>query len=78
MGNVQVKKVDRLKQTLWEKSYIPEIARGVGVTMKHFFKNLGFDSDEVMTFTTPYPDEKREYPDRYRGQHHRSSCKIDA
>ncbi|MFB6374715.1 MAG: NADH-quinone oxidoreductase subunit I [Bradymonadaceae bacterium] len=69
MGEVRVTTVEQKERTLLEKSYIPEIVKGLGVTMKHFFQNLGFDDEKDSTFTTPYPDEKREYPDRYRGQH---------
>ena len=69
MGEVKVKVLEQDERTLWEKSYIPEIVRGLGVTMGHFFKNLGFNEEEEMTFTTQYPDEKRNYPDRYRGKH---------
>jgi NADH-quinone oxidoreductase subunit I len=69
MGEVHVKQLEQEERTLLEQSYIPEIIKGLGVTMKHFFKNLGFDDSEELTFTTQYPDEKRDYPDRYRGQH---------
>ena len=40
MGTVQVKQVDRIKATFWEKSYIPEFVRGLAITSKHFFSNL--------------------------------------
>ena len=69
MGDVGVKQLEQKKRTLLEKSYIPEIIKGLGVTMKHFFQNLGFDEDQDQTFTTQYPEEKRDYPDRYRGKH---------
>lgn len=70
MGTVQVKKVNRIKQTLWEKSYIPEIARGLGVTMKHFFRNLSPRESDRTVFTRNYPEEPADYyPERYRGMH---------
>lgn len=69
-NNVRVKKVDRIKTTLWEKSYIPEIARGLGVTMKHFFTNLNPNKEKRLTFTRDYPFEPADYyPERYRGMH---------
>lgn len=68
-NTVRVKKVDRIKQSLWEKSYIPEIARGLGVTMKHFFTNLNPNKEKRLTFTREYPEVPTDYPERYRGMH---------
>ena len=39
MGTVDVKVMERHQKTFWEKSYIPEIARGLGVTISQFFTN---------------------------------------
>lgn len=69
MGEVNVKKMERPDKSLWEKSYLPEIARGLSVTMKHFFKNLNPDKEKRDTFTTSYPEERNEYPERFRGMH---------
>jgi NADH-quinone oxidoreductase subunit I len=61
-------------------SYLPEIFRGVGVSMKHFFENtreMVRDKrpdpvlnryDEGIT-TISYPEQKRPYPERFRGVH---------
>jgi NADH-quinone oxidoreductase subunit I len=62
------------------KSYVPEIVRGVGVSMKHFFENtremlLGKRPDPVLEryedgiTTISYPEQKRPYPERFRGIH---------
>ena len=70
MGTVQVKQVDRIKTSFWEKSYIPEFARGLAITSKHFFSNLlspqkaslnyaeeaEEDPDAIKIFTREYPD----------------------
>lgn len=70
MGTVQVKKVERVKATLWEKSYIPEIMRGLSVTMRHFFRNMSPSASRRLTFTRDYPFAPIDYyPERYRGQH---------
>jgi len=29
------------KLSFWQKTYVPEIARGLGITGRHFFRNLG-------------------------------------
>ncbi len=62
------------------KSYLPEVVRGVGVSMKHFFDNTremlrGERPDPVLDrydegiTTISYPEEKRPYPERFRGIH---------
>ena len=69
MGNVQVKNVVRHNQGLWEKSYIPEIAKGLKITMQHFFRNLSPNKENRTTFTRQYPEEQIPYPERFRGLH---------
>jgi NADH-quinone oxidoreductase subunit I len=62
------------------ESYLPEIARGVGISMKHFFENTremvrGERPDPVLErfdggiTTISYPEQKRPYPERFRGLH---------
>lgn len=58
--------VNRPERNLWVQAYLPEIARGLSITTKQFFKNLFTKKDVV---TIQYPDVKREYPARYRGLH---------
>ena len=78
MGTVVIKKPAR---TLSDQSYVVELTKGVGITLKHFFRNFG----QMVTGTRPdvvsganweegvatleYPDEKRAYPERFRGLH---------
>ena len=69
MGNVQVKPVQRRQRTFWERTYVPEIAKGLAVTMGHFFTNLRPNPRKRETFTTQYPEQKRVYAERYRGLH---------
>jgi NADH-quinone oxidoreductase subunit I len=68
------------EKDLPQNSYVPEIVRGVAVSMKHFFTNtkeMLFDRrpdpvldrlDEGIT-TISYPEQKRPYPERFRGIH---------
>jgi NADH-quinone oxidoreductase subunit I len=62
------------------QSFLPEIAHGVGVSMKHFFRNTremirGERPDPVTErydagiSTISYPEQKRPYPERFRGVH---------
>jgi NADH-quinone oxidoreductase subunit I len=70
------------------RSYLPEIFRGVGVSMKHFFENTremvrGKRPDPVLdrfddgVTTISYPEQKRPYPERFRGVH-RLTTRADA
>jgi NADH-quinone oxidoreductase subunit I len=66
--------------TLYIQSTFPEIFRGLGVSMKHFFENTkemikGTRPDPVLErydegiTTISYPEQKRPYPERFRGIH---------
>jgi NADH-quinone oxidoreductase subunit I len=77
---VKGKAVPRPARTMEVQSYFPEIVKGMAVTMKHFFKNtkelvLGQKPDPVTealsegVTTISYPEEKRPYPERFRGLH---------
>jgi NADH-quinone oxidoreductase subunit I len=63
--------------TLWERLYVPEVLRGLSVTTFHFFRNLslhvlhslGLAEQTKAAYTTQYPEERKPYPDTYRGSH---------
>ncbi len=68
------------QRTLAEQSYLVEVVKGLGVTLKHFFQgtrqmvtNQVADprkdpfADGISTLE--YPEQKRQYPDRWRGVH---------
>ena len=65
------------EMTWWERLYIPEIVRGLLVTMTHFWRNLtlhtlhalGFAKETRAAYTVQYPEERKRYPDVYRGSH---------
>ncbi|MGK7346309.1 MAG: NuoI/complex I 23 kDa subunit family protein [Candidatus Nitrospinota bacterium M3_3B_026] len=73
---IGIKKVDRnVKLTFWERLYIPEILRGMGITLRHFFYNMaGFFAElaggrsKRRIMTMYYPEEKPETPPSYRGR----------
>lgn len=61
------KPIYRPSRTLADQSFVPAIAKGLGITMKRFFQNtLGKDKK---IDTVRYPEEKRVYPERFRGIH---------
>ena len=55
----QRKQVRNKDLTLWQKSYIPEIVKGMLLTLKQVFRPK---------FTRQYPEEKWRPPDSYRGR----------
>ena len=63
--------------TLAERLYLPEVLRGVGITTRHFLRNLtlhalhavGLAKDRRAAVTTQYPEERKVYSDGYRGAH---------
>ena len=57
MNNRQNTEAERLN--FWEKLYIPEIARGLGITLKQMFKP---------NFTRQYPEQRWEPTGSYRGR----------
>ena len=82
------KPVKRPERTAAVQTYIPEIARGLGITMSHFFKNtkemvLGqrpdpsTESVEAGINTVSYPEQRRPYPARFRGMHRLTDRGLD-
>ncbi|HVU01546.1 MAG TPA: NADH-quinone oxidoreductase subunit I [Polyangiaceae bacterium] len=74
------KPVARPKRTPAVQSYVPEVVKGLGLTMSHFFRNakemvLGQRNDPVLdgisdgVNTISYPEQRRPYPERFRGVH---------
>ena len=72
--------VPRPKRDLSFQSYLPEWLKGTRVTMRHFLHNfkerlLGQSNDPVLGALEPgvttiaYPEQRRIYPERYRGLH---------
>ena len=63
--SVHVKVVERPGSTE-QQLYFPAVVKGLGVTMRHFFRNL-FGGKDIVTIQ--YPEEKVPYPPRFRGVH---------
>ncbi|MBK7384059.1 MAG: NADH-quinone oxidoreductase subunit I [Flavobacteriales bacterium] len=52
--------VSNKKMTLMERIYLPEIVRGLSITIRHFLRKKP---------TIKYPEQKRPIAEIYRGQH---------
>jgi len=50
----------------WQRFYLLEVLRGLGVTLRHFLGNL---LGRRYTVTLEWPEVQREYSDRLRGKH---------
>jgi dipeptidyl aminopeptidase/acylaminoacyl peptidase len=61
MATKLIPKPDR---TMLEQAYIPEVAKGLGVTMRRFFKNTLGKAENKKIATVHYPEEQRPYPER--------------
>ncbi len=53
-----IKKIERKPLTLAERTYLPQIISGLGITFKQIFKP---------TITLQYPEDRPEIPENYRG-----------
>ena len=74
MATIRVR--ERVESSMYERSFLPEIIRGVIVTTSHLFQNmLGRRKTRPMA-TVRYPEERRVYPFRFRG-HHRLMSRPD-
>jgi NADH-quinone oxidoreductase subunit I len=54
------KDVSNKEMTFTERIYLPGILKGMGITLKHFFRPKA---------TIQYPEQKREFSPVYRGRH---------
>jgi NADH-quinone oxidoreductase subunit I len=65
------------QMTFWERFYILEVLKGLSVTNYHFMRNLvlhiahsfGLAKARRATATTQYPEQRKVYPEGYRGSH---------
>src|SRR6478752_704428 len=54
------KQVDRKPMNIWERIYLPNILKGMMITLRHLFKKKA---------TIQYPEQKREFSRVWRGLH---------
>src|SRR5688572_1179045 len=52
-----------------DASFVPATLKGLGVTVKHFFKNLLSRREHGDIETIEYPEQTMPYPARSRGLH---------
>jgi NADH-quinone oxidoreductase subunit I len=64
-GKVRVVSLEREPMGI-DRTFLPAILTGLGVTARHFFRNVFARKDVV---TVEYPEVKDPYPPRFRGVH---------
>jgi len=65
-ANPKIRTIRVMRPTPEETSFIQATIKGLGVTMRHFFRNVIGKRDVE---TVQYPEEKITYPERFRGLH---------
>lgn len=53
------------KESFWDRLYLPALAIGLKVTIKQFYRTLFLREST----TIQYPEERRTYSQRFRGEH---------
>ena len=67
----------REEMTFWERIYVIEVAKGVTITFSRLVKNLslhilnalGIRTKAAPSVSIQYPNERKDYPARFRGRH---------
>ncbi len=62
-------KINKPARTFGDQMYLPAIAKGLAQTFGRLYTNLLGPEEEKKIATVRYPDEVREYPERFRGVH---------
>ncbi len=56
----------RPERGFWQRFYVLEVARGMGVTLRHLVRNL---FHQAAMPTSRFPEEPRQLPEGFRGRH---------
>lgn len=65
----RVRTIEVRRPTGEEASFLAATAKGLGITLKHFLKNILLPRKHNDIETVSYPEEKFVYPERFRGLH---------
>ncbi len=57
------------RRSWWERSYLPEVFRGLGITITHFFENLAALRHDRVGMTYQWPEKPTPLPANFRGEH---------
>jgi NADH-quinone oxidoreductase subunit I len=57
------------KRPLWERTYLGEVFRGLGITMAHMVRNLALLRRDRVGMTYQWPEQPTPLPPTLRGEH---------
>jgi len=57
------------KRSWWERTYLGEVARGLGITFRHLFHNLVEMRNNRVGVTYQYPEQPKPLGNLFRGEH---------
>jgi len=57
------------KGTWWERTYLKEVLRGLGITITHFARNMANMRKNEVGMTYQWPETKKPLPPNYRTEH---------
>lgn len=63
------KLIPKPKRGIVEQTFVVPVAEGIALTMRKFFRNTFAKQENKEIATVRYPEEQREYPERFRGVH---------
>jgi NADH-quinone oxidoreductase subunit I len=58
-----------VKPSLWERTYLGEVMRGMGITITHFLKNIADLRKDRVGMTYQWPEQLTPLPPTFRGEH---------
>jgi NADH-quinone oxidoreductase subunit I len=75
--SAKTKVMKRQELSFWDRTYIPSVLAGLGITNRHFFRNLGLHilhafglfKNVPASVTIQYPEERRKTANRLRTRH---------
>lgn len=76
--NPGVRTIELKRPEREEASFLPATIKGLGITLKHFAKNVFSRRQNSDIETVQYPEEEVIYPERNRGQHRLMKREDDA
>ena len=69
MGTTGTTRIEYKKKTWWERVYLLEIARGMGITITHFVNNIAALRKGRVGITHQYPEIPMPIDRRWKGEH---------
>ncbi len=56
-------------RSMWERTYLGEVFRGLGITISHFIRNIADLRNNRVGMTYQWPEQAKPLPPMFRGEH---------